>query len=86
MPERSEAWEEGFLSAHGLLVAVMVGKAWWQEWETEDHTLPAVRRQRERNAGPHMAFPFLFSTRSQTLMVRTVDLISQLTSQKSSFY
>lgn len=66
MPERSEVWEEGLLSAHGLTVMVMVGKAQWQEWEADGHTVPAIRRQSEMTAGLYMAFPFLFSTRSQT--------------------
>lgn len=44
MPERGEAWEEGFLSAHGFIVTVMVGKAWCQEWEADGHTVPVAKR------------------------------------------
>ena len=72
MPERSEAWGEGFFLGSRPDGDSQVGKARWQEWEADGHTVPAVRRQREMNTGPHVAFPFLVSTRSQTWSGTTI--------------
>lgn len=51
MPGKNNSGEEWLVWALSLgIQLIVVGSAWWQECEAEDHSAPATRRQREVNA------------------------------------
>lgn len=50
-PARTIQGKSGLFGAPSLgIQLIVVGSAWWQECEAEDHSAPATRRQREVNA------------------------------------
>lgn len=63
MPDKIDLREDLFIfypqfqEIHLIVVGVS-GESWCQETETAGHTASTVRKQREKDAGTHLIFPF----------------------------